>query len=349
MSSIPKGSGFDRIPLVDIAALRRSDANAKAAVAAEIGRACREVGFLYVTGHGVRQALIDGVVAQARRLYALPDEAKRALYIGRSSNHRGYVPPGEEVFSDDPTTTPDSKEGFDLARDLPADDPDYVAGNRLLGPNVWPDLTGFREAVTAYYDAAMGLGTVLFRGFALALGLEEGYFDRFLTKPTSQLRLLHYPPRDAAAPGMGIGAHTDYECFTILYPTEPGLQVMNADGRWIDAPPIPGAFVINIGDMMEAWTNGRFIATAHRVVSPPVERFSFPLFCAVDYGTLVEPLPACVSPDDPPRYAPRIAGEHLLAQTMRTFRYLRDQLAAGTLELPPSAREDSPFGRKVAE
>jgi len=111
-------------------------------------------------------------------------------------------------------------------------------------------------------------------------------------------------------------------------------------------PPIPGTFVVNIGDMMEAWTNGRFVATAHRVQSPPVERFSFPLFCAVDYGTVVAPLPCCIGRGERPRYAPRIAGEHLLAQTMRTFRYLREALAAGALELPESARTISPFGRK---
>jgi isopenicillin N synthase-like dioxygenase len=329
---------FEHIPVIDVGALRGDDAAARRDAARQIGRACEKVGFLYVRNHGVTEAAIDALLASTRQLFALPLATKMAYYIGRSTNHRGYVPVGEEVLAYgrglDQSTT-DSKEGFDLALDLPGDDPDYRAGNPMLGPNVWPaEIPTLRVAVTDYYDALLALGRRLMRAMALALDLEEGFFDRLIGKPVSQLRLLHYP---GGAPdgdaGLGIGAHTDYECFTILLPTAPGLQVMNSAGRWIDAPPLPGAFVINIGDMLEAWTNGRFVATSHRVLRTAHERYAFPLFFAVDYDTVVSPLPSCVPPGTAPRYPAIRAGQHLFAQTARTFRYLREKVERGELAI----------------
>lgn len=334
-AATPSRAVFEAIPIVDVGALRGGNAAARRAVARRIGRACERVGFLYVRDHGVEQPTIDALLAASRALFALPLDTKMRYYIGRSANHRGYVPVGEEVLAyglgrDEPAT--DSKEGFDLALDLPADDPDHRAGNPMLGPNVWPaELPALRGAATRYYDAVLALGRRLMRAMALALDLDEGHFDRFITKPVSQLRLLHYPAGGSADSGLGIGAHTDYECFTILLPTAPGLQVMNSAGRWIDAPPVPGCFVINIGDMLEAWTNGRFVATPHRVLRSPHERYAFPLFFSVDYDTVVSPLPACVPPGTTPRYPPIAAGQHLFAQTARTFRYLRDRIERGEL------------------
>lgn len=337
---------FDRIPLVDIGGLLGTDPAAKAAVAAELARAAGEVGFLYVTNHGIEPALVAGLEAQADAFFKLPLEVKQKYYIGLSTCHRGYVPTGEEGLYKDKPGIVDLKEAFDTALDLPADDPDYLAGNRMLGPNVWPaELPGFRIGVTAYYRAARRLAETLFRGFALALGLEEGFFAPYLTRPTSQLRLIHYPPAIGEVPpsDWGIGPHTDFECFTILHATTPGLQVQNAAGDWVAAPPIPGAFVINIGDMLQAWSNGRFVATGHRVLKTPNERYSFPLFCAVNYDTVVAPLPAFCGPDDPPRYKPIIAGEHLVAQTIRAFRYLDRLLEEGRITLPVA---DPGFGHR---
>jgi isopenicillin N synthase-like dioxygenase len=181
------------------------------------------------------------------------------------------------------------------------------------------------------------------------------FFDADLTKPPSQLRLLHYPATLAqatttTASDWGISAHTDYECFTILYATTPGLEVLNSEGRWIDAPPLPDAFVINIGDMLEALSNGRFIATPHRVRNIPNERFSFPLFCSLDYDTVIEPLPNFVTPNEPAKYPRYIAGDHLLAQTMKTFGYLQRLQESGVLSLPDSERQGTvAFGRRERE
>jgi isopenicillin N synthase-like dioxygenase len=193
------------------------------------------------------------------------------------------------------------------------------------------------------------LGRRLLRGFALALGLPEEAFDAFVTKPPSQLRLVHYPYDPAEAQAAGIAAHTDYECFTILLPTAPGLEVMNGAGAWVDAPPIDGAFVVNVGDLLEIWTNGTFVATSHRVRPVSQERFSFPLFFCCDYHTEVAPLPAFVGPVRPALHAPVRAGEHLYAQTIQSFSYLQARLAAGQIALPRGARALSSFGQAARQ
>jgi isopenicillin N synthase-like dioxygenase len=159
---------------------------------------------------------------------------------------------------------------------------------------------------------------------------------------------VHYPPSSSAG-AMGISSHTDYEVFTILHTTRPGLEVVNAEGRWIDAPPIPGAFVVNIGDMMEVLTNGRWVSTAHRVRRVTEERFSFPLFFSLDYHTVVEPIPSLLAEGEAPRYERLVAGEHLLAQTAQSFTYLKRLLEAGELRLAEGARGLASFGRDRAD
>jgi isopenicillin N synthase-like dioxygenase len=179
------------------------------------------------------------------------------------------------------------------------------------------------------------LARLMFRGFALALDLPEDHFEAHRTFPPSQLRLIHYPfDADAPPDQAGIGAHTDYEFFTILQGTAPGLEVLNGRGEWIDAPPVAGAFVINIGDMLQTWTNGEFTATSHRVRRVAEERFSFPFFATCDYWTQVAPHPRFVSGRRPPGYPTVVSGEHLFAQTARTFGYLKARRARGELLLP---------------
>ncbi len=142
----------------------------------------------------------------------------------------------------------------------------------------------------------------------------------------------------------GIGAHTDYECFTVLLPTAPGLEVLNGAGEWIDVPLVEGAFVINIGDMLELLSNGAFVATSHRVRKVAEERYSFPLFCALDYDTLVAPAAELLDPGTPSRYQPLVCGEHLFAQTAQTFGYLKRRLESGELTLPEGSKGLSSFG-----
>jgi isopenicillin N synthase-like dioxygenase len=336
---------FTSIPVIDISGLRSSDRAERERVAAEIGTAASEVGFLYVSRTGIDEALFDRMLAATKAFFALPVEEKMRSYIGLSSCHRGYVPVGEEGVE---TGTPDLKEAFDTALDLPDDDPDHLAGNPMLGPNVWPDVDGFAEAVTDYYHAVLALGHQLLWAFAVALGEDPDTFTRHATKTPSQLRLVHYPFDEDAEDVLGIGAHTDYECFTLLKPTAPGLEVLNGAGEWVDVPPVPDAFVVNVGDMLELWTNGAYVATSHRVRKVRQERYSFPLFFNVDYHTEVKPLPQFVNGDGASPPALR-AGEHLFAQTAQTFAYLRSRIERGELVLPDGSMQTNSFGQQALQ
>jgi isopenicillin N synthase-like dioxygenase len=258
------------------------------------------------------------------------------------------VPPKDP--DSDHLTKPILHSAFDLALELPDDDPDFLAGNVMLVPNQWPDwLPGFRDDVVAYYQALMGLGDQLFRAFALALGLPEAFFLDYVLKPPSQLRLLHYPENDRPMDNkhLGIGAHSDFECFTILHQRSAGLQVMNAADEWVEAPPIPGTFIVNVGDMMEAWTNGLFKATQHRVVNTGKERYSIPLFFSADYATVVEPLPQFVSEANPPRYGSVVAGEHLAGFSILLCKHLRKRVLSGDLKIDFPLHSENPFKRKA--
>jgi isopenicillin N synthase-like dioxygenase len=338
-------AAFTELPVIDISALRDGSPAQQSLAISQIGAAAREIGFFYVTATGIAPAVFAGLLTAARSFFALPQAEKMRTYIGLSRCHRGYVPEGEEVFGGG---TIDRKEAFDTGPDLPADDPDYLAGNPMLGPNQWPAVPGFAAAVTAYYEAAMAVGRRLLRALAAALGEPARCFDACTSKPPSQLRLLHYPHDPGAADAIGIGAHTDYELFTLLRPTSPGLEVLNGAGDWIDVPPREDALVVNIGDLLELWSNGHFIATTHRVRKVSEERYSFPLFFTVDYSTVIGPLPRLVPAGEAPPPA-LVAGEHLFAQTAQTFGYLRQRLARGELVLPSGSLGLSAFGQEARQ
>jgi len=237
-------AAFTDIPIIDVSRLFATDLASRLACGREIGRACRDVGFFYVVNHGIAQPRIDEVFDVARRFFALPEAEKMAIALARSPFMRGYFPLEGEVL--DPALGADWKEGFDMALDLPLDDPDVVARKPLHGPNQWPARPAeFRQVVQRYFDDLVGLGRSLSRGFALSLDLPENFFVQRMNRPTAILRLLRYPPNPAAhatamANGqLGCGAHSDYGYLTILAQDQVGgLQVQNRDGKWVDAKPI---------------------------------------------------------------------------------------------------------------
>lgn len=333
-------TAFTELPVVNIAGLYSDDPAERQAVAKALGKAASEVGFLYVTGHQVPRHAIDTLIDLCHKYFAQPLDAKLRHYIGHSVNHSGYVPQGEEQLSDDATQT-DCKEAFDVNFDYTAS-----TGRRpMLGPTQWPDFPGFKDAVKGYYNDVFALNKLLFQGFSMALGLPENRLTDLVSTPPSQLRLIHYPYNpDAPEDRPGIGAHTDYECFTILLPTAPGLEVLNGAGEWVDVPLLDNAFVINIGDMLEVLSNGRFVATSHRVRKVKEERYSFPLFCSCDYDTVIKPLAELASDEGQNKYPALRCGDHLYAQTIQTFRYLKERLARGEIALPAGSRGLSSFG-----
>jgi len=341
-TTTPAHTAFQALPVVDVAGLGSDDPALRKQAAAALGDAARSAGFLYITGHGISPTIIDRFRARACEFFAQSHAVKMQSYIGHSRNHSGYVPEGEEQLYG--SVVPDRKEAYDVNFDMR----DPAHERPMLGPNQWPGLPGFKEDVQAYYAAVFELGIQLFRGFALALGLPEDRFTRLVNRPPTQLRLIHYPHDDRANPAAaGIGAHTDYECFTILLPTAPGLEVINGAGQWIDVPLLQGAFVINIGDMLEILSNGEFVATAHRVRKVAEERYAFPMFCNVDYDVVVEPLAELLVNGTPPRYTPQVCGEHLFAQTAQSFAYLKRRLESGEITLPKGSLGLASFGPKV--
>jgi isopenicillin N synthase-like dioxygenase len=317
---------FEAVPLIDLSALATDPEDP--ATADQLGAACRDVGFLYVRNHGVPQPLVDRAFGAARHFFAQPLDAKMAVHIARSPHHRGYFPLFEE--NTDPMLTADLKEGFDLGLDLAPDDPDVRAGKPLHGPNIWPaGLPDFRETIDQYYAEMRGLAERLMRAFAVSLGIAPDFFADKIDKPLAQLRLLHYPPQQGFVEEktLGCGAHTDYGCLTILAQDEVGgLQLQNSAGEWISAPPIPGTFVINIGDQLARWTNDTFAATYHRVINTSGrERYSVPFFFDPNFDALIECLPTCQNPDSPPKYGPILAGQHLLNRFNDTFSYRQQE------------------------
>ena len=344
MSNSEHKPAFQALPVIDVSKLYSDNLEERQSVANELGRAARDVGFFYVTGHGISADKIAGVRAAAKQFFAQPLSDKMKLYIGASATHKGFVPRGEEIYG---SAKPDLKEAFDIGFQAPQDHPLVQAKTPLIGPNEWPELSGFRENCLAYYDDVFAFGRKLFSGFALALGLDENHFEPFVTCPPSKLRLIHYPYDASAEDAPGIGAHTDYECFTLLLADQSGLEVLNDDGEWIDAPPVTingeEAFVINVGDMLEVMTAGQFVATSHRVRKVANERYSFPLFFACDYHTLIQPL-ANFLQGKSSDYEPLSIGDHMYSQALQTYRYLRERVANGEASLPENARGVATFG-----
>lgn len=272
------------LPIIDLSADR-------AAVAAGIQAACRDSGFFYLTGHGVPAELLKELDAAAREFFALPEDAKLEIAMARGGRAwRGFFPVGGELTSG----RPDLKEGLYFGLDLPGDDPRVLAGLPLHGSSLYPrQVPALAELVPAYVGALTEVAQEVMRAVALSLDLPGDYFaSGYTADPTVLFRIFHYPPSPAGDDGWGVGEHTDYGLLTLLAQDENGgLQVHTPRG-WVDAPPIPGTFVCNIGDMLDRLTGGYYRSTPHRVRNVSGnERLSFPFFFDPDFSAEVPPLP----------------------------------------------------------
>jgi len=317
---------FTRIPVIDFAPMLVDRHPDRDRVVEEIGDACVNVGFFYLANHGVPEIVRRRAFAAAKRFFDQTLATKSKIHISKSTHVRGFTPILEENF-DTENGKGDLKESFDMALEVPLDHPVVLGGQSLYGPNVWPsDDPGFRTDIAAYYDALLGLSLRLLRTFAHVLALPDDYFDALARMPLASMRLLHYPPQpaSAAAGQIGAGAHSDYECFTILaQDAVGGLQVLNTQGDWVAAPPIPDTFVVNIADMMARWTNDRFVSTVHRVINDGgQERYSIPFFFGPPYDTVVEPFSSCLDAGRPAAYPPVSAGEYLESRFAATYAHL---------------------------
>jgi isopenicillin N synthase-like dioxygenase len=300
------------LPIVDLTSLGEDHGASLTRIAAAVGAACRDIGFFYVVNHGVEAALIAEAFTQSHRFFGLPLGDKRRLAIEKIGGNRGYSGLLHEAL--DPARGPDMKEAFNIGLDLAPDDPELLAGKPFRSLNAWPELPGFREAALAYYKACAALGARLHRAFARDLGLEPDFFGDKFDRPMATLRFLHYPaPSRGSDPETGAGAHTDYGNLTLLATDEVGgLEVRTRAGQWIEAPVVPGAFIVNIGDCLMRWTNDVYISTPHRVVNRTVkERYSIAFFYDPNPDAIVETIPSCVREGELARYSPILAADYL--------------------------------------
>jgi isopenicillin N synthase-like dioxygenase len=321
-------SVMTQLPVIDVSGLTSSELSERAAVAAKLGQACRETGFFYVVNHGMPETARDSIFAAARAFFSLPVAEKQEYSIRRSRHNRGYVAlEGERL--DQTAILSDYKEAFNVGLELAASDPEVLAGKPFRGVNLWPAIAGWRDTVLAYYDASLGLGRRIHRGFALYLGIEENFFEDKLEAPLAVLRMLHYPPqpqRRDRAPDSGAGTHTDYGNLTILATDGvAGLQVRARSGAWLDAPRIPGAFVCNIGDCLMRWTSGVYVSTPHRVAIPVEARYSVAFFLDPSPDARVEVLPSCMAPGERPRFPPTTGAEYLQHRLAATYDHLKER------------------------
>lgn len=298
-----------RIPVIDLEAASEGEA------LAAMDRACRDTGFFVLQGHGVAPELLAAAFKESRRFFRLSPDRKMAVWTGGKVADRGYFPMGNQSL--EPGAPRDLSEYVMLGLDLPPEHPLVAAGTPMYGPNPWPDdLPGWRETMSAYHEATLALGRRMLQLVARNLGLPPDHFEPLAQTPVVSLKLAWYPerPAEAATGQHGAGKHTDWGALTFVAGDgTPGLQVCAPDGEWLDVPAVPGSYIVNVGDMLQRWTNDHYVSAPHRVFSTPGrERFSLVTFFDMDYDAPLECFPSCVSRARPARYAPMLAGEYLM-------------------------------------
>lgn len=322
------------IPLIDVAPFLEGSAAGKRIVAEQAGRACEDIGFFTIVGHGVSKDLIDQMYDVSKAFFDLPMTEKMKVKRPWPDRAPGYFPVGSRTlaYTLDTETPPDLLEGFAIGPiDMP--DEDYyrcAAASPHFAPNVWPERPAALKPVwTEYFRVLAKLAADTMRIFAVALELPEAFFADKIDKHTSVLRVNRYPeqPQEPLPGQLRAGAHSDYGSLTILRMDEApgGLQVRNRRGEWVDVQPIADSFVVNIGDMMMNWTNDRWISTLHRVVNPPRDkafgssRQSIVFFHMPNYDAVISCLESCHGLDNPAKHPPITAGDHKLMKFRKSF------------------------------
>lgn len=315
---------FDNIPIVDLTGLR-GDATpaARASVVQALARALETSGFAYLANHDVSEDLTERMRQMNMAFHALPLDAKMRVKI--NAWHRGYMPMSTSTLvssSVAKVTKPNRSESLMIMHEVDPQSPQY--GEPMQGPNQFPeDLPGLEITARAYMTEMSGLGRRIAGALAEALGLSRDWFDRFFEDPTLFLRLLHYPEQPDEDRLYGAAPHTDYGFITLLKQDDVGgLEVRNVNSDWIAAPPVGGTFVLNVGDILQRWSNGRFVSTPHRVRNLSKKgRYSQPFFFDPCMSAYVECPPGVLKPGEMPRAQPVVYGDYLLERLNRNYDY----------------------------
>ncbi|GAA5235542.1 2-oxoglutarate and iron-dependent oxygenase domain-containing protein [Verticiella sediminum] len=320
------------VPVVDMSGY--ASPGGRAAIARQVARAAQDIGFFTITGHGVPAALIEDMRAVSKAFFGLPAAQKATAHRRHPDHNRGFFPYGEVALakSTGHATPPDRKEVFSMGLQRPPEDVDPSNPDAAIhfAPNYWPE--GFprmQEVWARYFDELLALADRLMRVFALALDLPEDFFVKRIDHSPSSLAAVDYFETSHAAQEQQLraGAHTDYGTLTILLSENKpgGLQVRTRAGEWIDVLTVPDAFVINIGDLMQRWTNDKWLSNLHRVANPPADasgnsrRLSIVFFHNANFDALIECIPSCLD-DGTAKYPPILAGEHRLEKFRRANR-----------------------------
>ena len=314
LDGVADPDALEELPVIDIGPYLAGEDGALEAVAAAVRHAEEEIGFFSIVNHGVQRELVAGAYGELERFFALPGEEKLKVKIGERSV--GYVPARSTVYVSSPVaknTKKDLNETLMYCRERPADHPAIADGLRFHGPNPWPsDLPGFKEGLTAYFDAMEALAYRMLHVFARALDKPADFFDACCTDPMWTTRNSYYPAISAEAGQFGIAPHRDHGFFTMLpLSTEPGLEVLARTGRWLPVEIPAGALLVNTGEFMNRWTNGRFLATPHRAIPPGRDRYSLAFFFNPSRDAVAAPLDTCCGPDNPPRFEPMSMYEYI--------------------------------------
>ncbi len=322
-----------RIPVLDIGPYLAGDAGAAAPLAHAVASTFEDTGFLVIANHGIPPRLVEGTFAAAAQFFARPEADKLALKIGQYNI--GYLPFGGQIVRHSPVnrnTKPNFSESFYITRDRAPKHPDIVNRKRLVGLNRWPpDMPDFRAAMTAYYAAMEAMTTRLVPVIAMALDLPPDYFADAFAEPNGTIRLIHYPPHPEPEENeFGFAPHTDNNFLTFLAQSVlPGLEVRTAEGEWIRPPAVPGTFVVNTGAMLARYSNDRFRATPHRVVNRNgASRYAIPFFLGPNHDVVVQPVPTCIGPDNPPHYEPTSYGDFTERLLILNFAHRRAESSA---------------------
>jgi isopenicillin N synthase-like dioxygenase len=318
---------FSQVPILDVSGLYAPDTIAIHKVAQALRGHLESVGFLYVAGHRVPRASVEAVRKMSKAFFALPEQEKLKLRIDR--NFRGYLPfAGSTIVTSSvaKVSKPNQSESIFFLHEVAPDDPRALAGEPLQGPNQWPDeaaLPGFRTVIKRYVAEMTALARRLVHAIAIAIDLPEDSMDRCFEQPTTFLRLLHYPTQPEEAGLFGSAPHTDYGYITLLAQDEVGgLEVRNKADEWIAAPPISDTFIMNVGDILARWTNGRFVSTPHRVINRSGrERYSQPFFFDPGMDEMIEPLPTCAPLGGQSKYPPVRYGDYLMERIDKNYHY----------------------------
>lgn len=322
------------LPVLDLAPYMAGEAGAAERLAAELREINETIGFMTIIGHGVPAELTQATFDQAARFHAQPIDDKLAVKVNLQM--QGYLPMRGSTTRTSTLSTgnkPNENEAFFIKR---------VVGEAGDNDGRWPaDLPGFRETALQYYDAMDDLAQKLLPLYALALGLQRDYFADKCDKPLTGLRLTHYPPVAYGSDQYGIAPHSDSSFITLLAQNKvPGLQVKTREGNWIDAEVIPNSFVVNTGDVLHRWTNGRFLSTPHRAFNTSQSaRYAIPFFFHPNPDTLIDCLPGCEVAGEAPRFPAMTTEEYMSWFRGRNYDHVRKEKGEAPEQAAPAAAE----------